>query len=708
MDATLTSCDREPIHIPGSIQPYGILLVTRRDDLLVRHVAGDVETRLGVIDWVDAPLARLIGDDLASRLQAEQEHRGGYLGRLTTASGEVLDASSYVSGPDLLIELEPTASIDASVPLVLGRLESIALAFERTTTLQRLCDRAALAFRELTSFDRVMIYQFLDDGAGRVLAEARRPDLHAFLHHHFPASDIPRQARALYLRNLTRVIPNATYQPAPLRPEWPALQPLDMSDSSLRSVSPIHLEYLRNMGVAASASISIVRDGALWGLVACHNETPRLMPYDVRVACRVLAGTLSRQIKGKEEAEGYRQRIRLRSFEDDIIELLSREGTLDDALSNHLDDVRRMLDSDGVAVLRGQELIMGGIHPEPGALRAMAQWALAEIEETVYATDRLEEAYAPAAKLHATASGVLALTLSADEPWIVLWLRVEQIEIVNWAGNPHKEANTGPDGQLTPRGSFEAWQETVRGRSRRWTLPELEAAGRLRRALLDVQQNRRLRDLNRQLTDILRDKDQLLEQKGFLIGEVNHRVQNSLQLVSSFLALQGRVTESEELRASLGEARRRISAVALVHRRLYRGDQLQVIDAARYIEELCSDTIISMGEEWAQHLSLNVAPVMIPTDRAVTVGLVLTELLININKYAYAGKPGPIEIHLTEERANLQLIVADRGGGKVSPRKGFGSRMMEGLVSQLGGALSYADNNPGLRAALVAPIAATP
>ena len=301
-------------------------------------------------------------------------------------------------------------------------------------------------------------------------------------------------------------------------------------------------------------------------------------------------------------------------------------------------------------------------------------------------------------------SGVLAVTVSADEPWILFWFRAEQVETVNWAGNPHKSAGVDPQESLTPRASFEAWAETVRGRARGWSLPVVDAAARLRVALLDAQQNRRVRELNRQLTKILQDKDLLLKQKEFLIGEVNHRVLNSLQLVSSFLSMQAQASDNPELHAALGEARRRLTAVALVHRRLYRGDQIAMVDAARYIEELCADTFAFMGQDWAQHLSLHLSPVLVSTDRAIILGLVLTELMINANKYAYGGAAGPIAIELTEDRTHLRMVVADNGTGKVSDSRGFGSRIIEGLVEQLGGALTYGDNKPGLRTSIEVPL----
>ena len=705
MAALIASCDQEPIHIPGSIQPHGLMLVAGCDRRQVVAVAGDIEGRLGVTAWHGLALAALVGDEIdrgAAALLATAP-ASGFLGQLQALPGGAMDVSAYRSGDYLVVELEPASAHPESPSLVLNRLEIAAAGFENATTLQTLCDRAAAAFRQMTGFDRVMVYRFLDDDAGRVLAESRREDLHTFLNHHFPASDIPRQARALYVRNPTRVIPDIAYVPAALRPAWDAA-PLDMGEGNLRSVSPIHLEYLSNMGVRASASISIVRDGVLWGLIACHHATPRQIPYDVRVACRALAGGLSRQIRAKEEAEGYRQRIRLRGAEEEVVALLSREGTLDDTLPNHLAQVGSLLAANGVAVLRGAETVMSGVHPPLAAVRELAGWILRRSAETTLATANLEALYPPASGFRETGSGVLSITLSADEPWLLLWFRVEEIEVVNWAGNPHKAVSLDPKAGLTPRASFDAWQETIRGHAKRWTLPEIEAAQRMRTAILDVQQSRRLRDLNQQLTQILREKDRLLEQKDFLIGEVNHRVQNSLQLVSSFLGLQSRISTSPELQTALGEAMRRLNAVALVHRRLYRGDQIQFIDVSRYLEELCADTMAAMGEAWATQLSLELAPVIVSTDRAVTLGLVLTELIININKYAYGGAAGPIEIGLTETRNSFHLTVADQGVGKPSFRKGFGSRIMEGLVGQLGGTLTYRDNTPGLRAILSAPV----
>jgi two-component system, chemotaxis family, sensor kinase Cph1 len=700
LDATdLTACDREPIHIPGSIQPHGAMLVIRRGDLKVAHQAGATLGLLGLASAIGMSIDNIFGDR-AGEIRDKAADGPGVVFQF--AAAQTVDLTVHLSGDYLIVEIEQSS--DHVAHDLVPRLEAAATRFERATTLSQLCVTAAHEFRQLCGYDRVMVYRFLDDGAGVVMGEALAEGEHSFMNHHFPASDIPRQARALYVRNLTRVIPDIGYEAAPLDPPLAPGEELDMSDSVLRSVSPVHLQYMKNMGVGASASISIVRDGVLWGLIACHNRDPRAVGAGVRIASRALAGTLSRQIRAREDTDTYRERVRLRTFEDDIVALLSREGSLEEAISKHLSEIMRMLDGDGLAIVRGEDLVQAGRCPSPEAIRKLASW-LKRKEQAVYSTSRLGDTYdGEACGIGQDGiSGLLALTLSRSEPWLVMWFRGEKVEVVKWAGNPHKnEQNL--TAQLTPRASFEAWSETVRGRSRPWSLPEIEAAGRLRFAVTNVWQNRRIQDLNRDLLSTLDQKELLLDQKEFLLREVNHRVQNSLQLVESFLSMQRREAEEGASAHALDEARRRISAVSLVHRRLYRSDQLEIVDAARYFDELLDDLTSSLGDDWTQHVVRDLEPVMLKTDRAVALGLILTELFINANKYAYGGEPGPLAIRLDAGTATLKLSVADQGVGHVSDRKGFGSRMIKALASQLAGEIVYSDNAPGTLVVLTAPV----
>ena len=689
-----TDCDREPIHIPGAIQPHGLLLVADAATLEIVAGAGDIERRLAP-EWLGRSLADVLDQDVPTLIGA-----GGVItGAPIAGSDERFDATLHHAGRFLLAELEPAAAMPLMAGELLAWIDSIAAGFERTGTLQALCERAAAAFRALTGFDRVMVYRFLDDDAGRVVGEDRDPALDTFMHHHFPAADIPRQARQLYVRNRTRAIPTADYTPAPLRPA--GFAELDLSDVAIRSVSPIHLQYLRNMNVAASASISIVKDGLLWGLVACHHRTPRTMARDVRAAAAALAGGLSRQIRAKEEAESYRERLTLRAAEDVLVPSL--QPPLTRAVAERNEDLRRMLDGDGLAIVHRGGIDRYGRCPSEAEVTALSEWLAARNTAEAFATHHLAAVYPPAAAFSEVASGLLVLPVDEEEATL-LWFRAEQVEEVEWAGNPHKGIGTDPAATLTPRTSFASWSELVRERSRRWSLEQIESAHRLRRAMRESNSSRELRRLNRDLERALDGKEQALAQKDVLMKEVDHRVQNSLQLVSAFLSLQAREAGPGAVADHLIEARSRLSAVALVHRRLYRDDQIETVDLSRYLDELIGDLKTSLGDEWARGMTLDLAPVLVPTDRAVSVGLVAAELVINATKYAYPDASGPIDIALEQHRNKLRLIVADHGVGVSGVGKGFGSRMMAAVLGRIGGTLDHADNQPGLRAILTAPI----
>jgi len=690
----LTDCDREPIHIPGAIQPHGLLLVVDQAGVVVAG-AGALEERLSP-DWLGASVDALLGCDLAALLNPLPAGPNATMPEHVEGLGERFATTVHRSGGQLLIELEPVGT-GMTAAATLAWLDAIASGFERATDLQGLCERAAVAFRTLTGFDRVMVYRFIEDEAGRVIAEDRAPGLGSFLHHHFPAGDIPVQARALYVRNRTRAIPDINYVPAPLRPAGFAT--LDLSDVAVRSVSPIHLQYLANMGVAASASISIVKDGLLWGLIACHHDAPRQLPPDIRAAAATLASGLARQVRAKEEAEAYRERLRLRAVEDTVSPKFFGLQPVRQSLAAAKDDLRALLGAGGFAIVADGAVDCDGLCPPAEVIAAAARWAQ-ERGSDVVATHEMGAMLPLAAAHRDRASGVLALAFPQDGLTLV-WLRAEWVEEIEWAGNPHKGAS-GTAAALTPRASFDSWTEIVRGRARRWTLEEIEAAHRLRRSIHDAQQHQRIRALNQEYQRAIVLKDAALAQKDLLMKEVNHRVQNSLQLVAAFLRLQAREAGGDTA-AHLVEAQARLSAVALVHRRLYRDDQIESVDLSRYIAELVGDMKQSLGGDWANRMRLDLAPVLIPTDRAVDIGLILTELVINATKYAYDGAAGPISIALEQHRDRFRLIVADDGRGK-GEGAGFGSRMMSAMVQRLDGAMEFADNAPGLRVILTAPI----
>ncbi|MGR6967963.1 SpoIIE family protein phosphatase [Geodermatophilus sp. URMC 61] len=506
----LSNCEREPIHVPGSIQPRGVLLAVTEPDLVVEQVSENLADLVGV-DPADALGRRLpdvlgvvAGESVARSASAfgDLRERNPVETTLDVGGSPVpVDALLHraVVGPAhdgtpptavLVVELEPARGPRPfSFPNTYQAVRGTVGELNRATSLQELYDITAQAVRELTGFDRVMVYRYDADYNGEVVAEAKAEELNSFLGLHYPASDIPAQARALYEKNWIRLISDVDYRPVPLRPALvPSTgTPLDMTFSTLRSVSPIHVEYLQNMGVRASMSISLLRDDRLWGLIACHHYSgPHAPPYATRAAAEFLGSTLSvRLVDRAEEGEVHRA-LQVRSTLAWLTAAtLDEDRPLADTLLGS-PDLLDLLPADGVVVHLQRHRGSRGTPLPEGTADTIAAWAAARHEDLV-ATDSLPR-HAPELQVPCeVACGVLVLPL--PEGQYVLWHRAEARRTVDWGGDPHNKAIAEREGdsvRLSPRKSFERWRETVRDRSEPWTAQELAEVGELRTHLLEA------------------------------------------------------------------------------------------------------------------------------------------------------------------------------------------------------------------------------
>lgn len=696
----LTTCDKEPIHRPGAIQSYGLLLIADAETLTVLSGAGDIEERLSP-QWLGTSLPTLLAQPQeAFQTASPASHNLSICG----VNGESFTIIPHHIDAYLIIELEPTPK-DSPIPAnILNDLDMLAERFERSPNVATICRQGADAFRKMTGFDRVLIFQFLENGDGRVVAESRNELFPSLMNHHFPASDIPKQARALYLKNRVRSIPNAHTQAAPLRPYRPELAALDLSPVQIRAISPIHLQYLVNMQVTASASASLIIDGTLWGLITCHHATPHFLTQDTRTLCRTFSGLMSRQIHAKEELTTFQERLRIKNITDIIASELNTLDPLDATLRTKVNHFMKLIPCDGFAIISPNLITRQGTLPPDTTLRELQTWLLKHSPAGLYTDPRLQDHYAPAATWPDQMAGITAITLPFSPTLTLLWARAEVIQTIEWAGNPHKQHHDY-DTVLRPRHSFESWRQTVTGKCFPWSPEQTHAASRLRQTLLTEHHKRMLTALNTRLEATLLERESLLEEKDLFIREVNHRVQNSLQMVSSFLHLQSRSAPTQETASALIEAQNRISAINLVHRRLYQDKHLGVVDLARYLEELVDDVLTSCGPEWRTELQISLTSMTIEIDRAINIGLIVTELLINATKYAYQGKAGPLHITLSQRGQRLTLQVADQGGNAVTPTgEGFGRRMIRNIMHTLNGTIDYTDLQPGLSATLSLPI----
>lgn len=504
--AELSACDREPIRIPGSIQPHGVLLALRPGpDPVVSHASANLEAVFGI------PTKAVIGRFLTEHLSdiagipgvhdfenTENPESGGatFLRTVTlnTVDGpRAFDPAVHRSGALLVLELEEASQDDVQrSDLLYPRLRAFVDTLRVAARIEDLCAVTAEEIRRITGFDRALVYRFDADWNGTVIAEARNDVLPSYLDLRFPASDIPAQARELYRRNRLRIIPDAGYAPVPIEPvlDPQTGSPLDLSDSILRSVSPVHLEYMHNMGTMASMSVSILVDGELWGLISCHNKGPRRVALPARNACDVLTQIFALQLAARERAADAEHRLRLGTVQARLLGFMAEEERFIDGLLKHPDELLSLGAASGAAVVSGDRRWLLGETPPEAEVERLVRWLGEHHREDVFATDALASVFPEAEPFADRASGLLAISISKVHASYVLWFRSEVVQTVRWGGDPSKPMTVGPAGgapmRLNPRTSFETWKETVRGRSQAWTQAETDAAKELRSAILGI------------------------------------------------------------------------------------------------------------------------------------------------------------------------------------------------------------------------------
>jgi light-regulated signal transduction histidine kinase (bacteriophytochrome) len=493
----LAQCAGETIHIPGSIQPHGAMLLADADGRVLA-ASRNCARILGVeaAATLGRPLAQVAPvDALPAALAAGDAAIGPRPAFVGTASlhGQACNALAHRVDAQVVLELEPAAPAD---PITFQNLFRIvrgsAAALDGAATLHDACAAAAREVRRLTGFDRVMIYRFDPNWNGQVVAQdkADDPAVASYMGLWFPASDIPPQARELYTRNPIRLIPDAAYRPVELL-GLPGHEPLDMSQAALRSVSPVHLEYLRNMQVAASMSISILSQGKLWGLIACHHRSPRFIGYEIRTACELLGQILALEVAAKEQGAAAGERIVRNAMHAQLLAAMAAEEDFLTGLTKASGDLLKFADASGAALLFGRRCILLGSTPPEDAVRSLVRHLAQTDAGDLFATDHLAALLPDAAAYADLAAGCLALSVSRMHGSSIVWFRPEVIQTVNWSGDPHRSAEAraaaagGPE-RLHPRKSFELWKQTVRGRSLPWSPAILESAADFRSAVVSI------------------------------------------------------------------------------------------------------------------------------------------------------------------------------------------------------------------------------
>ena len=673
----LSGCDREPIRTPGSIQPHGFLLALSGQGEVLQASAN-------LAQWIGVSAQAACGRPLAEVIGAAAERlcpdlADGKLGDrplylcTVTVKERHFDVLGHAWDSLVLLEFE---AVERAEPLdyrhLYPLLGDFLLQVNETRSVVSLAELAAWHVRMVSGFGRVMVYQFDRDGHGHVMAESKEDGYVSYMGQRFPASDIPAQARELYTLSRIRLIQDANYIPAPLVPPANPLtgERNDLSFAALRSVSPVHLQYMRNMGTLASMSVSLMVKGKLWGLISCHNETPCPVPFEKRTACEQLGQVLSLVIESREDASELQFRLEVRRMMVALLGNLTMGANVIDNMSSVLPDLLRFARAGGVAIVAGGEVLPYGDAPDTPAITALVDWLEAEGHgDEIFHTDELRAVYPAGGDIVRNASGLLTMPISRVHRHYLLWFRPELVHTIEWAGNPRdKERQQSTDGgpvQLHPRTSFATWREEIHGVSLPWHVAEIELMGEFRSALLGIALERA-----EQMAELAEELGRANKELEAFSYSVSHDLRAPLRHIVGFsdLLLESAGSEDTSMRqrflTNIKESARLAGKLVddlLSFSQMGRAALRPVeVDMSKLVASCIDKLAIDIGK---RNVEWDIAPLPRITADPTFVHLAVQNLLSNAVKFSSQRDPARIRIWSEQTQHETLFHVADNGAG---------------------------------------------
>ncbi len=672
----LTNCDREAIHIPGSVQAHGCLVVLAADEddgsLQIKQASTNAAEYLGrpIESILGARCVDVFGAELDEKFRTElnpldDTQSNNFLRSIRLPSGIEMDIITHFVDGKLVAEFE---RVDTAVNqnVLNNTIVNVVAQFEALKEISDLGAALTREIRVLTQFDRILFYSFDLHGNGTVVAEDRNDNLPSMLHLRFPGTDIPQQARRLYLLNRMRIIPDVEYVPSPIVAMRGASDPLDLTYSVLRSVSPVHRDYMRNMGTAASMSISVVIDGKLWGMVSCHNAGARNVPYVVRSGCDVLTRIVATQISAHSRASDYAEAIRLKAIERDLLTYMAREEKYLDGITNHPEKVMALTNSSGAAFILDETCVLMGETPSERQVKALAESLSRQEQQDVFVSDHLVREFPASESFSEAASGMIAISLSQVHRFQILWFRPEILRTVHWAGEPQVETKSDGRLEVSPRRSFASWSELVRGHSEPWSTVEVEAARDFRNAVLSIVLRRA-----EELADMAAELEFTNKELEAFSYSVSHDLRAPFRHISGFAELLlsdesdrltergkgylNRITQAAQFAGQLVDSLLNFSQIART--RL----DMRPLSLTQLMREVWDDIIAEELKGRAVEFRCEELPVV--EGDAQLLRQAVRNLLSNAVKYTGKKTKAQIEVSSTKDRHQFIVSVRDNGVG---------------------------------------------
>lgn len=493
-------CGTIPLHNTNAIQPHAVLLVVNAIDFRIIQISSNVCVWLGLTegDLLDNPLDQIL--DIKSVEDIRHKLRHSFFRNVTPLHLTFVSnnfrktylARIHEKEHNVLIELEfinETTEVGNPFVNVYEQLQQFSIGINQSTNVSELAMRASTEIKRLSGFDKVMIYTFDEKWNGLVIGEASEEGMESYMGLKFPASDVPKQARDLYLRNPYRIIPDRRYKKVSLIPELnPSTNaPTDLTDVKSRSVVDVHLEYLANMNVEASMSTRIIHNESLWGLVACHHRKPKFLSFEECAVFELISNIISSKLSSLVNQYRANERIRLTSQLNEINSKIFLFDNLMGFFRKYGNEITKLLGGDGIAVCWNEEVVTSGVSPRVEQVKTLSAWLRSKDFKSVADINSLPEAFEPAKEYSDVASGLLVLPIQPYDGNFILAFKMEAVRTVSWGGNPENVLTFEKDTtQYHPRNSFEIWKETVRHTSNPWSEEELIAAERFRNAVVEI------------------------------------------------------------------------------------------------------------------------------------------------------------------------------------------------------------------------------
>jgi chemotaxis family two-component system sensor kinase Cph1 len=671
----LTNCDKEPIHILGKVQSHGFLVALDLNTWLINYISENIAS------FIENEPQSLLGKDLeflgsalklnisGSQFLFNQLIQTGFSSKnidslnpyYVELAGKPYNIIMAATDEDLIIEFEVVIKDEFESQKVIGSSISKILIGK---TLDSILHNAAKEIKSIINYDRVMVYQFGDEGHGRVIAEEKEPGLTPFLNLHYPASDIPKQARELYKINLTRIIADVNAEPSRILTNKTDGQPIDLTHAELRAVSPMHIQYLKNMGVQSSFSISLVCKGELWGLIACHSYTPRFINYNARAAAKLIGQILSSAIEYRQLEENTDRFEVFSTSTSKLADYIDESSQLIEALTKSPVTLKDITEASGVALVFEKKISCLGITPGEAQIKEITKWLLENMQDAVFSSHRFPKIYKPAETFSGVASGILACILSRELKEMIIWFKPEILENIEWAGNPEKPVEISVEGihTLSPRKSFDSWTETVRHSSEKWSRAEITSVIKMREHIIYAIKRKanEIRALNAKLILAYEELDTFSY-------TVSHDLRTPLSSIRGYseLLLEN-VSLDDNARKILQRIRRCTDKMAelitdiLNYSRIGQSKiQKQSVDMAAIIEEVRSEVIESQNID--MDFSVGNTPDLLG-DR-VMIKQVFSNLIGNAVKYS--RKAGRSKVTVNGELSKKEVIysISDNGIG---------------------------------------------